>query len=93
MVWVQVWTLVQGSDENPGGFSLHLTLENVGCFVKNYRNGLPLQPPDKYFSPKGVPYQTSVDSETFDKVRSAGKFGCRVDRVLTGNGDWRKDMT
>lgn len=89
-VWVQAWALCKGTEEEPGGFSLHTQRDHVGYFIKMYRCGLPWNHngiPDSatFYSPRGDPSQIKVSEETSNQIPGE-KFGAWFDQRPSPHG-------
>lgn len=62
----------KGWGTRPDGFSLHLSLEGLRKFIKDYWDGMPDEAPDEYSRPDGTPYPLGVSDEVLAQIEEAG---------------------
>lgn len=72
LVFRQEWVESErGFGVRPDGYSLHVSLENVAAFVKDYNATLPEEVPDEYSRPYGSPATMEVSAEKFAEIQKS----------------------
>jgi hypothetical protein len=88
-VVVQKWEEHErGWGTRPDGYSLHLSLEHLTFFIKEYWDSMPDESPDEYSAPDGTSYVADVGLEVYEKV---AKSKCGVFLNGTPPGSQGKD--
>jgi len=61
-----------GWGDRPDGFSLHLTLDGLSRYVKQYWDSMPDTPPIEYSRPVGDPFMAAVTEAIRDQISEEG---------------------
>lgn len=84
IVWVQKWEETEtGWGVRPDGYSIHLTLEDIGHYVAGMRETEAklgysrANPPPEYSRPSGDPYEADITDKRILGKLAASKHGCQ----------------
>lgn len=58
----------RGWGTRPDGFSLHVSLESLGRYIRTYNATMPPVAPSEYSRPDGIPYPVGVSDEILQEV-------------------------
>lgn len=56
----------------PDGYSLHLSYDGLGRFIKRYWHSMPNYVPSEYSRPSGEPYAVEVSDTIIAELKAAG---------------------
>ena len=61
-----------GWGNRPDGFSLHLSVEGLLRYIKDYWDSMPKKMPAEFSAPAGTPYEVGVGDGVVEELKLAG---------------------